>query len=164
MSVSPSSPPPRPSDDSTAAEADSLEVLVPVLPRAKWHWGMPVLYPNHYAWYVLVSFLDVMLTVKLLLHLGAREVNTIAQFSIELFGTWGLIGLKTLSMVVVVLICEFVGRRQQPLGRKIAVMAIAVSLIPVTSALTQVAVFSARGDLEWIDHPINEDTGYPIEP
>lgn len=125
---------------------------------------MPVLYPDHYAWYVLVSFLDVMLTVKLLLHLGAREVNTLAQFSIDLFGTWGLIGLKTLTMVVVVLICEYVGRRHRTLGRKIAVLAIVVSLLPVSAALTQVAVFTARGDLDWIAHPVNENTGFPIEP
>src|SRR5688572_17904597 len=83
-----------------------------------------VLYPNRYAWYVLVSALDIMFTVALLVHLGAREVNMLAQASIELFGTWGLIGLKFLSVVLVVAICEWVGRQRPRLGGKVATTAI----------------------------------------
>jgi hypothetical protein len=112
-----------------------------------------VLFPNRYAWYVLVSALDIMLTVTLLVHLGAREVNMIAQQSIELFGTWGLIGLKFLSVILVVLICEWVGRRRYFLGRRVATAAIFISLFPVTAALGQVAWVTATGQLQYINDP-----------
>jgi hypothetical protein len=112
-----------------------------------------VLYPNRYAWYVLVSALDIMLTVTLLVHLGAEEVNMIAQGSIELFGTWGLIWLKFLSVILVVLICEWVGRVRQRSGRRLATAAIFISLFPISAALVQVGLVMAMGDLEWQEHP-----------
>jgi hypothetical protein len=111
-----------------------------------------VLYPDTYAWYVLASALDVMVTVAVLVHLGAREVNTFAQWTIEEFGTWGLIGLKFISVVIVVAICEHIGRQRQRLGRTLAVAAIFASLLPVTAALTQVAYLTTTGRLviqEW---------------
>jgi uncharacterized membrane protein len=115
----------------------------------------PVLYPDHYAWYVLVSALDIMLTVMLLVHLGAREVNMIAQRSIELFGTWGLIGLKFASVLVVIAICEYLGRRvgRQRLGGRLALAAIFISLFPVAAAAAQVVFVLALGELAWIDWP-----------
>jgi hypothetical protein len=107
-----------------------------------------VLYPDRYAWYVLASALDVMVTITVLVHLGAREVNTFAQWSIEQFGNWGLIGLKFLSVVVVVLICEYVGRRRRRVGAALATAAIFLSLIPVLAAMTQVVYLTATGKLE----------------
>ncbi len=118
-----------------------------------------MLYPDRYAWYVLVSALDIMVTVKLLVHLGrregealegavvAREANTFAQWTIEQFGTWGLIGLKFLSVVVVVAICEYIGRRHERAGRRLAFAAIFLSLIPIAAALVQVAYLTFTGDL-----------------
>ena len=115
--------------------------------------GRHVLYPDRYAWYVLVSALDIMLTVTLLVHLGAREVNMLAQRSIELFGTWGLIGLKFFSVVLVVAICEWVGRVRIASGRRLATAAIFISLFPVTAAVVQVAFVLAFGDIQWEEHP-----------
>jgi hypothetical protein len=112
-----------------------------------------VLYPNRYTWYVLVSALDIMITVTLLVHLGAREVNMLAQESIELFGTWGLIGLKFLSVILVVGICEWVGRRNFRLGRRVATAAIFISLFPITAAVLQVGFVLVMGDLDWEPHP-----------
>ena len=119
-----------------------------------------LLYSDRYAWYVLVSAMDVMVTVKLLVHLGmreedvvdehqiiAREANTFAQWTIDQFGTWGLIGLKFLSVILVVAICEYVGRRNQRAGRRLAFAAIFLSLIPVAAALVQVAYLTATGEL-----------------
>ena len=108
----------------------------------------PVLYPDQYAWYILASALDIMVTVTVLTHLGAREVNMLAQRSIDLFGTWGLIGLKFASVVLVVGICEFVGRRRPRAGRRLAMAAILISLIPVVSAMIQAAALGAAGHLE----------------
>ncbi len=120
-----------------------------------------MLYPDRYAWYVLVSALDVMVTVKLLVHLGqreeqpfgfdtdvhAREVNTFAQWTIEQFGTWGLIGLKFLTVILVVAICEYIGRRRLRLGRNLAFAAIFLSLLPIAAALIQVAYLTVTGRL-----------------
>lgn len=114
-----------------------------------------VLYPNRYAWYVLASALDIMVTVTVLVHLGAREVNTIAQWSIDRFGTWGLIGLKFLSVVLVVLICEYVGRRREKMGRWLATGAIFASLLPVGAALAQILILLMMDRLElepWPQH------------
>src|SRR2546426_5662337 len=87
----------------TMAGMDAIsDATLPSLPPHR----RPVLYPDRYAWYVLASSLDVMVTVTLLVHLGGREVNSFAQWSIERFGTWGLIGLKFLSVILVVAICE----------------------------------------------------------
>src|SRR5262249_12503086 len=82
--------------------------------------------------------LDIMVTVTVLKHLGAREVNTFAQRSIDVFGTWGLIGLKFLSVVLVVVICEYIGRRRERLGRMLATLAIVLSLFPDGAAISQI--------------------------
>ncbi|MFN0131521.1 MAG: DUF5658 family protein [Phycisphaerales bacterium] len=113
----------------------------------------PVLYPERYAWYVLASALDVMTTITVLVHLGAREVNTFAQWSIERFGSWGLIGLKFISVVLVVLICEYVGRKQPRTGRRLATGAIFISLLPVVAAIAQIIILAFRGKLQFVPWP-----------
>jgi len=119
----------------------------PMQPIA-WLQTRHVLYPNRYAWYVLASAMDIMMTVTVLVHLGAREVNTIAQWSIEQFGTWGLIGLKFLSVILVVAICEHVGRKRELAGRWLVIGAIFASLLPVGAAMAQIVYLLAMGQLE----------------
>jgi hypothetical protein len=131
---------------------DSSGALPPPPPPPR-RWEHPVLYPDRYAWYVLASVLDITVTVSVLVHYGAREVNSFAQASIELFGTWGLIALKFLTLAIVVAICEFVGRRHLRLGRVLATIAILASLLPVLSAASQVFVLWSRGDLAYTDWP-----------
>ena len=116
----------------------------------------PVLYPNQYVWYVFATSLDIMVTVFVLSHLGMREANTFAQWSIAQFGTWGLIGLKFITVVLVVAICEFVGRRNHLAGRRLACWSILASLLPVIAALVQVAYLLTLGDLEWSALPATE--------
>lgn len=117
------------------------------------HLSRHVLYPDRYAWYVLVSALDIMITVTVLVHLGMREANTFAQWSINEFGTWGLIGLKFTSVIAVVLICEYIGRRDLGRGRRLSATAIAISLFPITAALVQVAYLAVWGDVYWEQWP-----------
>lgn len=121
---------------------------MPAMGPLAWLFSRHVLYPDRYAWYVLASALDVMVTVTVLVHLGAREVNTFAQWSIERFGTWGLIGLKFLSVMLVVAICEYVGRRRPKMGRLLATAAIFASLMPVFAAMVQIVVLMTRGEME----------------
>ena len=103
-----------------------------------------VLYPTQYVWYVLVSSLDLVTTNTVMNYFGAREVNTIADRAIQMFGFWGLIGLKFATVVVVVGICEYVGTRRHPLGKRIAEWAVAISAVPVVVAMVQAIMHSTR--------------------
>ena len=112
-----------------------------------------VLYPDRYVWYVFVSALDIMVTVTVLIHFGMHEANTFAQWSIDHFGTWGLIGLKFLSVIVVVFICEFVGKRDMKRGRQVATVAIGLSLVPITAAIAQIVYVAVTDEVEWVAYP-----------
>jgi hypothetical protein len=101
-----------------------------------------VLYPNHYAWYVLAATLDIVVTHQILHQFQGTEVNKIANALIREFGVAGMVGLKYASIVVVVLVCEFVGRRRFRLGRMLAVAAICVSCMPVGVGLLQIWAWS----------------------
>ncbi len=103
----------------------------------------PVLYPNHSAWFVLLSSLDIMLTHTILNTFGKefnpRELNTFADWVIKSAGLWGAIGLKTFSIVTVVIIIEVIGRRRPSWGKTMANCVVAMAIVPVFVALVQLA-------------------------
>lgn len=101
-----------------------------------------VLYPNHYVWYMFASALDIMMTYAIIWKLGGREVNAIAARLVEHLGHWGLILLKFATVIVVVGVCEFVGRTRPALGRRLAVAAIVSSAFPVGYGVVQVAAWT----------------------
>lgn len=123
-----------------------------------------VLYPDRYVWYVFVSALDIILTVTVLVHLGMREVNTFAQWSIDHFGTWGLIGLKFLSVILVVFICEYIGRRDTRRGRQLTIIAIGLSLIPVSAAIAQIGYLAVVKDVDWVEYPASYSPSHRSAP
>ncbi len=99
-------------------------------------WRGAVLYPNVYVWYVLLASLDVMLTA-VIVAAGGHEVNSLAD---RVLGRWGLPGLvvfKFSLVLLVVAICEVVGRRNDRTGRKLAEWAVAITAIPVVVSLVQ---------------------------
>lgn len=98
----------------------------------------PVYYPNHYAWYVLAGTLDVLVTYVIIEHLDGGEVNRLAHRLLERYGWAGMVALKYATIVLVVAICEIVGRRNRALGRRLAVAAIVISGLPVGLGLLQV--------------------------
>ncbi|QOJ01501.1 MAG: hypothetical protein HRU70_13800 [Phycisphaeraceae bacterium] len=102
----------------------------------------PVLFPDLYPWYVLAAALDVMLTYVVLM-LGGWEVNALADWVIRSHGLPGMLWFKFLTVVVVVGVCEYVGRRRHTTGRRLAVAAVAISFVPVAAALGQFAVAGA---------------------
>jgi uncharacterized membrane protein len=108
----------------------------PFVPRG------PVLYPNLYAWYVLASALDVMLTYAIIYKLGGREVNVVANNLLSMFGHWGLIGLKFATVVLVVAVCELIGRWRVGVGRRLAIAAIVISAMPVGYGLVLVLAWT----------------------
>ena len=93
-------------------------------------------YQNHYVWFVFVSAMDVMLT-WVILFFGGREANHVADFVIARFGLPGLVLFKFAIVVLVVLLCEAVGRRRPGAGKSLAEWAIAITCIPVAAALYQ---------------------------
>lgn len=93
-----------------------------------------VIFPNGYAWFVLISALDVMLT-WVILHLGGREANALAARVILHFGLPGLVVYKFLLVIVVICICEFVGRRNAETARKLLSVGIMITCMPVVLAL-----------------------------
>lgn len=101
-----------------------------------------VLYPDYYAWYVLAATLDVIVTHQILHQFEGTEVNKLADALIREFGVVGMVGLKYASIIIVVLVCEFVGRRRLRLGRTLAVAAICISCLPVGVGLLQIWAWS----------------------
>jgi len=98
----------------------------------------PVLYPSLYAWYVLASCLDIVVTYAIVYRLGGSEVNAVANSLLQMFGHWGLIGLKFSTVILVVAVCELVGRRSTAWGQRLAKAAVVVSAFPVGAGLVQV--------------------------
>lgn len=96
--------------------------------------GSAVLYPDAYAWFVLFASLDVMLTVLILL-MGGYEMNTVADWVIGAFGLPGLVIYKFALVMVVVLVCEVIGRARRDLGRRVVTAAIVITLAPVAWSL-----------------------------
>lgn len=103
------------------------------------------LYPDHYAWYILASSLDVMVTYFIIWRLGGREVNAVANHLVQQYGHWGLIMLKFSSIVLVVAICEWVGRQRELRGRRLATAAVVISALPVGAGLVQIFAWVGWG-------------------
>jgi hypothetical protein len=107
-----------------------------------------VLYPETYVWFLFFSALDIMLTHTILGKFGAfggREINSIADWVIKQFGLWGAIGLKFLTVTVVILVCEAVGRANPRTGRRLATLVLVLSTLPVAWELFILALFALRG-------------------
>jgi hypothetical protein len=110
---------------------------VRLLPWAPWR--RPVLYPNVYVWYVLLSALDIMLTWTIL-HLDGVELNLLADWVIHHGGLPGMVAYKFVLVLLVVAICEVVGRRRDRVGRRLSEWAVAITAVPVGVAFAQLAL------------------------
>ncbi len=91
-----------------------------------------MLYPNAYVWFIFLSALDIMLTwVLLLMHPDGHEVNPIADAVIRMFGLRGMVLFKFSLVVFVVIMCEWVGRKNSSTGTRLSEWAVAITSIPV---------------------------------
>jgi hypothetical protein len=93
-----------------------------------------VIFPNGYVWFVFLSALDIMLT-WVILHVGGREANTLADAIIRHHGLPGLVIFKFLLVIVVILICEHVGRTRYESARVLLSVGIMITCLPVVLAL-----------------------------
>lgn len=110
-----------------------MPFIAPIFEKAR--------YPDLYAWYILASSLDIMMTYLIVWKFGGREVNGIAQQFIDLLGHWGLILLKFSTVILVVLICEVIAKRSDKAGKMLATAAIVISAMPVGLAILQIMVW-----------------------
>ena len=88
-------------------------------------------YQNAYVWLVLVSALDVILTALVLYVWQGDEVNPVAETIIRQKGFGWIVAFKLGMCVLVVVICEVVGRRDDRLGRQLAIVAVVINAFPV---------------------------------
>ena len=102
--------------------------------RAPRQRGSPVLYENHYTWFVLVSALDVMFT-WIVLHAGGREANALAAAVLRRYGLEGMVLFKFALVFFVIVLCEIIGRRNVIAGRRLATAAVALTCVPLVIAV-----------------------------
>lgn len=101
-----------------------------------------VAFPSRYCWYVLMAVLDFTVTL-VILQLGGREVNGLANALLAAYGPASLLLFKAASVVLVICICEFIARRRRLCAERLADLAIAVTAFPVIVGLAQLALLGA---------------------
>jgi len=106
-----------------------------------WQFGQPPLrYPRLYLGLIAAAAGDALLT-WVVLSLGGSEANPIANAILAFYGWAGMVGFKFAMMTVVIVFCEWVGRRRDPSGRRLAIIAIAIQFIPLLAVIAQWLVY-----------------------
>lgn len=90
-----------------------------------------VLFPDLYCWYVLASTLDILFTYIIIEVYKGWEANRVAAGIFERYGWPGMIALKYSTVILVLIVCELVARRNDRLAHRLAVLAVAVGAFPV---------------------------------
>lgn len=106
----------------------------------------PVLFPTRYGVYLTLAAMDILLT-WLVLGVGGSEANAVAAWVINAGGLPGMTFFKFASVVIVLLICEYVGRKERDTAQTLTLAAVAISLIPIVIATIELA--SAAQPLCW---------------
>ncbi|QOJ13583.1 MAG: hypothetical protein HRU75_02525 [Planctomycetia bacterium] len=138
-------PPPPPGADAGGPRADDPTAdLPPPGLRGAWSLRHPVLYPWVYIWFVFLAALDIICTWKII-SLGGSEANWLADLVIRHGGVVGTSAYKFGLTVVIILVCEYVGRRRYTTGRRLAKTAVLITCIPVVVALVQMIAVLRHG-------------------
>jgi uncharacterized membrane protein len=91
----------------------------------------PMRYQNAYLWLVLVSSLDIMLTYLVIYVFDGYEANPVAADVIERMGFVWAIVFKFALVVLAIVLCEDVGRRDDRLGTHLSKVFIVIGAAPV---------------------------------
>ncbi len=102
----------------------------------------PILYPKTYAAFLVVATMDVVCT-WVVLALGGRELNAFANMLLQRWDVHGLLALKFSVCVMVLITCEFIGRRRPATAVRLAIAAIVLNIFPVVVGTGQVVRFLA---------------------
>lgn len=100
----------------------------------------PVLYPGLHPWYIVVATLDVLLTWLILSAFAGTELNPIAAGVIASGGITAATIFKFATVMFVMWVCEFVGRRKSAVGKRLLIYAVVMNCVPVTASMAQLAV------------------------
>jgi len=138
-----------PNTDSTSSFANTrlttasnnARIAPPTMNALSFSGAPPMLYPNHYVWFVFVSSLDVILTWVIVL-LGGAEANPIADAVLQHAGLNGMVAFKFCIVIFVVIMCEWVGKREPRTGFKLAEWSVAISAIPIVAAFVQLPMLT----------------------
>lgn len=103
---------------------------------SQWLRQPAMVYPDAYAWFVLVSALDIMLTWCVLTG-GGVELNYLADRVIYVWGMHGLVVYKFCLVVFVIIMCENIGRRRPATGRGLSLTAVGLTCVPVFFSIGQ---------------------------
>jgi hypothetical protein len=90
----------------------------------------PLRFPTLYAAIIVAGSLDVLLT-GILLALGGREANPLADAVLRMHGFPGMVVYKYLTVGLVILACEFVAERNLRRAQGLALALIAIKASPV---------------------------------
>ena len=104
-----------------------------------WLSAPPMRYQDGYVWFLLFASIDIMLTWYIL-RKGGTEVNPLARLVIERWDLAGAIAFKFSLVMFVVVACEIIGRHDDKLGRRLAGVAIAISVFPVVWSMALLAL------------------------
>ncbi len=103
-------------------------------------------FQNQYVWFVFFSAMDIMLTWAILRR-GGREVNPVADQIIDMWGLTGAILFKFSLTMLVVIVCEVVGRKRLVTATWLATTAMIVSAIPVIYSLVLLLMHTLQSGL-----------------
>jgi len=98
-------------------------------------------YPRAYAWLLLFSALDVILT-WIIINYGGSEANPVADAVIDRWELDGMVVYKFVLIAVFILICEGVGALRDSTGRVLSRVSIAIACVPVTWSLFLLARYA----------------------
>jgi hypothetical protein len=130
----------------TSAKSGSLGTSESLPQTVGWLSLPEMRYQNQYVWFVFFSALDIMLTWAILRR-GGREVNPVADQIIDMWGLTGAILFKFSLTMLVVIVCEVVGRKRLSTGTWLATTAMVVSAIPVLYSLVLLMMHTLQNGL-----------------
>jgi hypothetical protein len=105
-----------------------------------------LLYTRWYAWFLVASALDIVMTA-MVLSLGGIELNPVADVVIGRFGMQGAMAYKFALVIFVILLCEVIGRQNPRWGRSVAQFAV---LGPAVAAVLGYSLILRMTSVEYL--------------
>ena len=93
-------------------------------------------YQNAYAWLVLFSSLDIMLTYVVLFHWGGFEANPVAAAIVYTRPFYYATVFKFALVTLAIILCEAIGRMNDRQGRKLSLLFVLIGAFPVVYTLS----------------------------
>jgi uncharacterized membrane protein len=117
--------------------------------RQPWHrrFDRPARYENYYTWLVFLAAMDVMMSI-VVFAIGGWEANSVAAPIVHRFGIPGMAIYKFSLVALVILLCEYIGQRNERAGRFLVQAAIALTWAPAI-----IAILELTGKFGWPHGP-----------